>query len=289
MTLGEVELAGVEKDLGVAGRTWRRGVLTHGRGLLGVVLVAIVVVAGVLAPLLAPYTATQQIPGANLVGPSGAHLLGTDEVNRDLLSRLLYGIRVDLVVVFVAVPLGALIGIAVGVGTTMSGLLDTVAQRLFDLLLAFPVLILGIGVTAVMGPGVTTIVVVITLAEIPVFGRLVRTSLLTIRALPYVESSRVMGAGTWWLMRRHMLPNALEPLIIQLGVSMSIAVFIEGALSFLGLGIRPPAPSLGSLIRDGIRNVWQSPGFVIGPLVVVTMLVLGFLLISQALAQGRRR
>jgi len=98
-----------------------------------------------------------------------------------------------------------------------------------------------------------------------------------------------MGAGTWWLMRRHMLPNALEPLIIQLGISMSIAVFIEGALSFLGLGIRPPAPSLGSLIRDGIRNVWQSPTFVVGPLVVVTMLVLGFLLISQALAQGRRR
>ena len=289
MTLGEVELAEVEKDLGLAGRTWRRGALTRGRGLLGLVLVAVVVGAGVLAPLLAPYSPTQQIPGANLVGPTGAHLLGTDEVNRDLLSRLLYGIRVDLVVVFVAVPLGALIGIAVGVATTMSGILDTVAQRLFDLLLAFPVLILGIGVTAVMGPGVSTIVVVITLAEIPVFGRLVRTSLLTIRALPYVESSRVMGAGTWWLMRRHMLPNALEPLIIQLGVSMSIAVFIEGALSFLGLGIRPPAPSLGSLIRDGIRNVWQSPSFVIGPLVVVTMLVLGFLLISQALAQGRRR
>ena len=289
MTLGELEIADAEKDLGVAARTRVRGALTRGRGLLGVVLVAVVVAAGLLAPLLAPYSPTEQIPGANLVGPSGAHLLGTDEVNRDLFSRLLHGIRVDLIVVFVAVPLGALVGIAIGVATTMSGLLDTVAQRLFDLLLAFPVLILGIGVTAVMGPGVTTIVVVITLAEIPVFGRLVRTSLLTIRALPYVEASRVMGAGTWWLMRRHMLPNALEPLIIQLGISMSIAVFIEGALSFLGLGIRPPAPSLGSLIRDGIRNVWQSPTFVVGPLVVVTMLVLGFLLISQALAQGRRR
>jgi len=289
MTLGELEIAEAEKDLGIAARTRVRGALTSGRGLLGVVLVAVVVAAGLLAPLLAPYSPTQQIPGANLVDPSGDHWLGTDEVNRDLFSRLLYGIRVDLIVVFVAVPLGALVGIAVGVATTMNGLADTLAQRLFDLLLAFPVLILGIGVTAVMGPGVSTIVVVISLAEIPVFGRLVRTSLLTIRALPYVESSRVMGAGAWWLMRRHMLPNALEPLIIQLGISMSIAVFIEGALSFLGLGIRPPAPSLGSLIRDGIRNVWQSPTFVIGPLVVVTMLVLGFLLISQALAQGRRR
>lgn len=283
MTLIEVEPAE-----GTTGSTWRRGVLTHGRGLLGVVLVLLVVVAGLLAPLLAPYGPNEQIAGANLVGPSGAHWLGTDEVNRDLLSRLLHGIRVDLVVVFVAVPVGAVVGIAVGVATTMNRIADTVAQRVFDVLLAFPVLILGIGVTAVMGPGVVTIAVVILLAEIPVFGRLVRTSLLTIRALPYVESSRVMGAGTWWLMRRHMLPNALEPLTVQLGVSMSVAVFIEGALSFLGLGVRPPDPSLGSLIRDGIRNVWQSPSFVVGPLVVVTMLVLGFLLVSQALAQGRR-
>lgn len=284
MTLAEVEPAA-----GTTGRTWSRGALLRGRGLLGLVLVLLVVAAGLLAPLLAPYGPHEQVEGANLVGPNSTFWLGTDEVNRDLFSRLVHGIRVDLVVVFVAVPLGAVLGIAVGVATVMNGIADTVAQRVFDVLLAFPVLILGIGVTAVMGPGVTTIVVVILLAEIPVFGRLVRTSLLTIRALPYVESSRVMGAGTWWLMRRHMLPNALEPLTIQLGVSMSVAVFIEGALSFLGLGVRPPDPSLGSLIRDGIRNVWQSPTFVIGPLVVVTMLVLGFLLISQALAQGRRR
>ncbi|GAA5140413.1 ABC transporter permease [Nocardioides marinquilinus] len=283
MTVAEVEPAE-----GTTGRTWRRGVLLHGRGLLGLVLVTVVVAAGLLAPLIAPFGANEQIEGANLVGPGGAHLLGTDEVNRDIWSRVLFGIRVDLIVVFVAVPVGAVVGIAVGVATTMNGLADTLAQRLFDVVLAFPVLILGIGVTAVMGPGVVTVAVVIALAEVPVFGRLVRTSLLTIRALPYVESSRVMGAGTWWLMRRHMLPNSLEPLTVQLGVSMSVAVFIEGALSFLGLGVRPPDPSLGSLIRDGIRNVWQSPTFVVGPLVVVSMLVLGFLLISQALAAGRR-
>lgn len=284
MTLAEVEPAA-----GTRARTLSRGSLLRGRGLLGMVMVVLVILAGLFAPLLAPYGPNEQIQGANLVAPDGRFWLGTDEVNRDVFSRLLHGIRVDLVVVFIAVPLGAAAGIAVGVATVMNGVADTVAQRVFDVLLAFPVLILGIGVTAVMGPGVTTIVVVILLAEIPVFGRLVRTSLLTIRALPYVESSRVMGAGTWWLMRRHMLPNALEPLTVQLGVSMSIAVFIEGALSFLGLGVRPPDPSLGSLIRDGIRNVWQSPTLVVGPLLVVTMLVLGFLLISQSLAQGRRR
>jgi peptide/nickel transport system permease protein len=283
MTLAEVEPAE-----GTTGRGWSGGVLGHGRGLLGLVLVLLVVAAGLLAPLLAPYGPTEQIPGANLVGPSGAHWLGTDEVNRDIYSRLLHGIRVDLLVVFVAVPLGAAIGVAVGLLTAMYSLADVIAQRVFDVLLAFPVLILGIGVTAAMGPGVRTIAVVIMLAEVPVFGRLVRTSLLTIRALPYVESSRVMGAGTWWLLRRHLLPNSLEPLTVQLGVSMSVAVFIESAMSFLGLGIRPPDPSLGSLIKDGIRNVWDSPVFVIGPLVVVAMLVLGFLLLSQAIAQARR-
>lgn len=283
MTLTEVEPAA-----GLTAPRWRRGALTRGRGVVGLVLVLVVVLAGLLAPVLAPYGPTQQVPGANLVGPSATHWLGTDEVNRDVFSRLLFGIRVDLVVVFLAVPLGAALGTAVGVLTTLNGIADTVAQRVFDVLLAFPVLILGIGVTAAMGPGVRTIVVVIVLAEIPIFGRLVRTSLLTIRELPYVESAQVMGAGSWWLIRKHLLPNSLEPLTVQLGISMSVAVFIEGALSFLGLGVRPPSPSLGSLIRDGIRNVWEAPYFVVGPLLVVSMLVLGFLLIAQSVSARRR-
>jgi peptide/nickel transport system permease protein len=129
---------------------------------------------------------------------------------------------------------------------------------------------------------------VIVLAEVPVFGRLVRTSVLTVRQLPYVEASRVIGAGNLWLLRKHLLPNSLEPLTVQLGISMSVAVFIEGAMSFLGLGVRPPSPSLGSLIKDGIRNIWESPVFVVGPLVVVALLVLGFLLIAQAVSAARR-
>ncbi len=281
-----------EVDLGTEGllrpRRLRWGALGRGKGLAGVVMVGIVVLLGLLAPLLAPYGPTEQIPGANLVGPSAAHWLGTDEVNRDILSRLLHGIRIDLVVVFVAVPVGAVLGTAIGLLSTLHPWADVVAQRTLDVLLAFPVLILGITVTALLGPGVRTIAVVIVLAELPIFGRLSRTSLLKVRALPYVESARVMGAGELWLLRRHVLPNSLEPLTVQLAVSMSIAVFIEGAMSFLGLGVRPPDPSLGSLIKDGIRNVWDAPFFVVGPLVVVSMLVLGFLLIAQAVSAQRR-
>lgn len=265
---------------------WRT--LLQGRGLAGTILVGIVLLAGLFAPVLAPFDPVEQIPGANLLAPNPTHWLGTDEVNRDLFSRLLWGIRVNLLVVFLAVPVGAIIGVLLGLVSTLDNRLDALTQRAFDVLLAFPVLILAIAVTAALGPGLGTIAVVIVLAEIPIFGRLARTSLLTIRDLPYVESARVMGAGNGWLLRKHVVPNSLEPLTVQLAMSMSIAVFIESAMSFLGLGIRPPAPSLGTLISDGIRTVWESPTFALGPLVVVAMLVLGFLLISQAIAQGRR-
>jgi peptide/nickel transport system permease protein len=133
-----------------------------------------------------------------------------------------------------------------------------------------------------------TISVVIIAAEIPIFGRLIRTSALTVRELPYVESSTVVGASKWWVLRRHILPNSLEPLTVQLAVSMSVAVFVEGAMSFLGIGVRPPTPSLGTLINDGMRNIYVAKIQVVGPLVAVVMLVLGFLLISQSLAKARR-
>ncbi len=262
--------------------------LTHGKGLVGLALVGVVVALGALAPLLAPYSPTEQIRGANLLGPRPDHWLGTDEINRDVLSRTLYGIRVDLVVVFAAVPVGAVIGVLVGLVTSWWTVTDVIAQRVFDLLLAFPALILAILLTAFLGPGLLTVGVVIVTLEIPVFGRLVRTSVRTVREMPFVEASQVAGAGTWWVLRRHVLPNSLEPLTVQLAVSMSVAVFVEGAMSFLGLGVRPPNPSLGSLIKDGVRLMYDAPFFAVGPLVVVVALVLGLLLISQSLAEARR-
>ncbi|GAA4363167.1 ABC transporter permease [Nocardioides caricicola] len=262
--------------------------LRHGKGLVGVILVGAVVALGLLAPLLAPHAPTEQIAGANLVGPSGAHWFGTDEVNRDIFSRTLYGIRTDLIVVFLAVPIGASIGILVGLVSSWWSFTDVIAQRVFDLVLAFPTLILAIALTAFVGPGLRTVFFVIIAVELPVFGRLTRTSVRTVREMPYVEAAHVVGAGSLWQLRRHVLPNSMEPLLVQLAVSMSVAVFIEGAMSFLGLGVRPPEPSLGSLIRDGVRNMYDAPFFAVGPLAVVVVLVLGLLLVSQALAEARR-
>lgn len=263
--------------------------LLHGRGLLGLVLVGTVVALGVFAPLLTAFDPNEQIPGANLLPPSSEHWLGTDEVNRDIFSRTVHGIRVDLLIVFAAVPVGAAIGSLLGLLATFSSLGDVLLQRTLDLILAFPTVILAIALAMLVGPGVWTIALVVILAEIPSFGRLMRTSVLTVRELPYVESAQASGASNGWLLRKHVLPNSLEPLTVQLALGMSVAVFIEGAMSFLGLGVNPTTPSLGAQIKAGTELMYHAPTAVIGPLVVVAVLVLGLLLVAQALSAHSRR
>ncbi|MFQ6327003.1 ABC transporter permease [Nocardia sp. CWNU-33] len=259
-----------------------------GQGLAGLILVGAIAATGICAGLLTSYDPIQQIPGANLLGPSGEHWLGTDHLNRDVFSRVLHGIRIDLLMVFIAVPLGALIGALTGLVSSVNAVADVVAQRAFDLILAFPALIFAIALAAITGPGAHAVIVVIVAAEIPIFGRQIRTSILQVREQPFVEAAEVIGTGPWWILRKHVLPNAAEPLAVQLALSMSVAVFIEGAMSFIGIGVRPPDPSLGSLIAESIGNLDANVAFAIGPLAVVAGLTLGFLLIAQALGRARR-
>lgn len=265
-----------------------RNALTHGQGLVGVLLVATIAVLGLAAPLLSPFDPLEQIRGANLLGPSTTHWFGTDEVNRDVFTRALYGIRVNLVIVFASVFVGAVVGTLVGLVSSVHPVADAVAQRLFDVILAFPALILAIALAAVVGPGALTVGIVVVAAEIPIFGRLVRAAVLEIRELPYVEAARVIGAGRWWILRTHILPNALDTLAVQIALSLSIAVFIEGAMSFIGIGVRAPQPSLGAIISGSVQNLDANPMYAFGPLLLVSGLVLGFLLIAQALGRARR-
>jgi len=262
--------------------------LTSGQGLVGVIIVGVIALAGIFAPLLAPYDPLEQISGANLLAPNADHWLGTDQVNRDVLSRVLYGIRIDLEIAFVAVPIGAIIGGLVGLVSTLHPAADTAAQRIFDVVLAFPALILAITLAAIIGPGAFTVGVVIVLAELPIFGRLIRTSVLKVREQPYVEAAEVIGAGKLFVLRTHVLPNSLEPIGVQVALSLSLAVFVESAMSFIGIGVRPPEPSLGSIISDSIPNLDINAAFAVGPLVVVALLVLGFLLIAQGIGRERR-
>ncbi len=284
--------ATIEKPAAAQAESPRRAgalaALSTGQGLAGVVLIAVIALAGVFAGALSSYDPLAQIPGANLLGPSGEHWLGTDHLNRDVAARVLAGIRVDLLIVLLAVPIGALIGSLAGLAATVNPWADVTVQRVFDLILAFPALIFAIALAAVTGPGWHAVVIVIIATEIPIFGRQIRTAVLAVREQPFVEASEVIGADTWWTLRKHVLPNVIEPLGVQLALSLSLAVFIEGAMSFIGIGVRPPEPSLGALIGESIANLDANPWMAIGPLTVVAGLTLGFLLIAQALGRARR-
>ncbi|MEV7213361.1 ABC transporter permease [Kitasatospora cineracea] len=264
----------------VAGlRTWR--------GVTGLVLVGTVALAGLLAPWLSGADPDAQGPQA-LAGPGGAHPLGTDDLGRDVLSRVLHGILTDLSIILTAVPAGALAGAALALLAASSRAADLVVQRLFDLVLSFPGLILGLAVTAILGPGRWPVVIIIALAEVPYFGRQLRAGVLVQREREYALAARIGGAGRARVLLRHVLPNAVDPLIVQGAVALSVGVFIEGALSFLGLGVRPPEPTLGSLISGSVAYLDTNPLLAATPLAVATALVLGFTLLAEALNRGAR-
>ncbi|MFJ9130152.1 ABC transporter permease [Streptomyces sp. NPDC102340] len=263
--------------------------LTSTRARIGLTLIGLVVLAGLLAPLLASHSPTAQ-SGQALAGPgSPGHPLGTDDLGRDLLSRVLYGIRTDLAVIALAVPLGALLGCAVALLAAAHPVLDTVVQRAFDLVLAFPGLILALTITAVLGPGRLPVIIVIALADVPVFGRQLRAGILVQRTREYAVAARVGGTGRARLVLRHILPNCADPLVVQIAVSLTVAVFLEGAMSFLGVGVRPPAPTLGGILNQALPYLAQSPSFAAGPLLAVTFLVLGLSLLAEALNREIRR
>jgi peptide/nickel transport system permease protein len=264
--------------------------LSGGQGLLGAVLLLLIVGAGLLAPILATADPLAQPPGGSLLRMSTAHPLGTDELSRDIYSRMLYGIRTTLEIILIAVPVAAAVGALVGLLASAWLVADRITQRLFDVILAFPAIILGLTLAAVLGPGSRTVIVVIIASEVPLFGRLIRTQILRVRDSPFVEAAEVFGASRGWILRKHILPNSIEPLGVQLALSLSLAVFLESAMSFIGIGVQPPEPSLGSILSDSMRNyylIWN-PLFALGPLLVVVGLVLGFLLVAQALGQARR-
>ncbi|MEV6641375.1 ABC transporter permease [Amycolatopsis sp. NPDC051371] len=267
---------------------WARA-LRYPEAVTGLAIVVLLIALGLLAPWIAPYGFDAQTADS-FAGPSASHLLGTDELGRDILTRVLYGIRQDVFVAGLAVPLGAVVGTLLGLLCGLHRIVDTILERVFDVLLAFTALVLGVAVSATaIGPGMTSIVVTVVLVNVPLFGRLTRTAVRGQRTRDYVVAAEVIGTSRIRVLLRHILPNALDSLIVQAALSLSMAVFIEGAMSFVGLGISPPAPSLGALLRTSANFVNQSPWYALGPIIVVVALVLGFNLIADGLNKGLLR
>jgi peptide/nickel transport system permease protein len=251
---------------------------------VGLAILGVLLMAGLLAPLIAPHAPNAQTDQA-LAGPGAGHLLGTDELGRDVFSRMLYGIREDALAILVAVPIGALAGVALGLLSGLARWLDTILQRLFDVMLAFTALIAGVTVASIIGPGLPAVMVTIAIVNIPLFGRLTRTSVLSLRHRDFVVAAEVLGLPPRRVLLRHVLPNGVDPLIVQLALSVSLAVFIEGAMSFIGLGVLLPQPSLGNMLQESVNYLGKNAWYALGPMLAVILLVMGCQLVADGLTR----
>ena len=252
------------------------------RGVVGLVLLGLLVVPALLAPVLFPGGYDEQGRSA-LKGVSGAHWFGLDEFGRDILARSVYGLRMDLSLIFLAVPASMIIGMLLGLSGAIHPWLGAAMQRLFDVVIGFPSVLLGICLVAVLGPGWLALFLTILVAGMPTAGRLAGGAWLAQQSREYVLAARVLGVSKWHLLTRHVIPNATDAIVVNGAIWMVAGVYIEAGLSIVGLGVQPPTPSLGVLLNNGLRFVTQSPTYVIGPALILLVLALAFSLISDAL------
>ena len=249
----------------------------------GAILLVIVVVA-LTANWIAPYGINDvNVPDA-LQGPSGAHWFGTDELGRDVFSRVLVATQASLRVAVISVAFAVVVGVTIGVVSGYrGGWLDTIFMRVVDVMFAFPVLLLALAVVAILGPGMTTTILAIGIVYTPIFARVSRASTLSVRVEPYVSVSRSMGTGHLYILGRHIVPNIAGPLVVQISLSLAFAILSEAALSFLGLGIQPPQPSLGRMIFDSQGFVTMAWWMAVFPGAAIFVTVLAFNLLGDGL------
>jgi peptide/nickel transport system permease protein len=247
------------------------------------VLLALICLAAIFAPVLAPGEHIRMSPASRLQAPGSEHWLGTDVFGRDILSRILYGLRISLGVGVVSVLFAAACGTALGM---ISGFLgswqDYISMRVMDVLFSFPSIILAILIVSIVGAGFTSIFLAIALVQTPIFARIVRASTLSVRATEYVEAARTSGSRTGRILGRHILPNIAGPILVQLALSMSGAITMEAALSFLGLGAVPPTPSLGSMLSENRTAMELAPWTVLYPGIALALLVLSINMVGDA-------
>ena len=251
---------------------------------LGFVVVAGVVAVAVAAPLLAPYDPVATSLSAIRKAPSAAHLFGTDELGRDVFSRVIFGARASLLAGVVSVLISLSLGIPIGLLAGYVGRwTDGVISRITDAMLATPFLILAIALAAFLGPSLTNAMIAIGISATPVFIRLTRAQVLAVKVEDYVEAARAVGNPHWRIALRHILPNVVPPLIVQATLAIAAAVIAEASLSFLGLGQQPPAPSWGSMLNTAKNYIEQAPWMAVWPGLSIFVLVLSFNLLGDGL------
>ena len=250
----------------------------------GLIIIILTVLSALLAPIIAPLEPEAMDFDYLLSGLSSEHLLGTDQLGRDTLSRLIYGARIALLVSFGSIGLGVLIGVPLGlIAVYFGGWTDDIIMRLMDSLVVFPSLLIAVALAAALGGSVTTIIIAIGVANVPWMARVIRSQGLSIREMDFVAAAEAGGMSPARIIFRHILPNSLAPVIVQSTLSMGYAVLVEATLGFIGVGVRPPTPTWGNMLYDAFPMLEQQPMLSIFPGLAIFLLVLSFNFVGDAL------
>jgi peptide/nickel transport system permease protein len=268
----------------VGWRWWARRFISNRVAPIGLGIIAFSVIVAVAAPAIVPYDVRRMSPSDALAPPSLAHPFGTDEFGRDVFSRVLIGSRASLVVALLSVLLAVGLGTSIGLGAGYyGGRADSVSMRAMDVVFAFPAILLAIAIMAVLGTTLFNLVIAIGIVYTPQFARVARAAALSVRGLEFVDAARALGLSNSRIVRRHVIPNVLAPVTVQISLNLSLAILSESALSFLGLGTQPPTPSWGNMLSGGRQLLELAPWNAIFPGLAIMMVVLGFNLLGDGL------
>lgn len=272
----------------MASTTWNTAAALGRRNVLasaGMMLVTVFVVFALFAPLIAPQNPSNIDLPSRLQPPSGAHWFGTDELGRDIFSRVIYGARISMLVGGSVVAGSLLLGLVLG---SIAGYYGGLADKFFNVIvmnafLSFPGILLAIAFVAFLGPGIFNLILALCIGGWVGYARLVRAQVLAVKEKEFVEAARALGASDWRIVTRHILPNIIQPVIVQAAIGMAGAVLAEATMSFLGLGVPPPTASWGSMLNDGRAHLFDAPHLVLFPALAVMLAVLSFNFIGDAL------
>jgi len=266
-------------------RTTAETVLRNRLAVFGLVILVLLVLVALAAPLIAPYTINQVDVANRLQGPSSQHWFGTDELGRDVFSRVIIASRVSLQVGFVSVGIALGLGVPVGlIAGYYGGRIDSILMRLMDILFSIPAIVLAIAILAALGPDIVNAMIAIGVVYTPIFARITRGSVLTLRDAVFVQAARSIGASDLRIIGNHVFPNVIAPIIVQTSLSLAFAILAEAALSFLGLGVQPPNPAWGRMLSEGRAFFQRAPWMAIFPGLAIFATVFAF----NALGDGLR-
>lgn len=264
-------------------QTWK-GLIKNRLAMFGLALIIILIFIAAFAELIAPYGVDAQDLSKKFMKPSAGHLFGTDEFGRDIFSRIVYGSRYSLMIGAVAASLSAVVGMVVGsLAGFYGGKTDNILMRLIDIMLAIPSTLLGISIVAALGNGIRNVIIAVAIGAVPAYARIVRASILSVKEQEYIEAARSIGASDLRIVMKHILPNCLAPIIVQITMSVAKAILEASALSFIGLGVQPPSAEWGAMLSAGrsyIRKAWWIVTF---PGMAIAMIIFGLNLFGDGL------